>query len=146
MILLDTNILVRLADRNDPQYQTTHGAIRGCFARKRELIVSHQSLHEFWAVTTRPASKNGLGMQTTAADRYINRFIRLFNLVDDPPGLFSQWRDLVNRLNVQGLQSYDARLAAFAIATKCRGIMTYNLADFAQFPIPVVDPNNPSTL
>ncbi len=84
-------------------------------------------------------------MQTTTADRYIARFMRLFAIVDDPPGLFSQWRGMVNRLNVKGLQCYDARLAAFANATNCRGIMTYNVDDFALFPIPIVNPHDPST-
>jgi predicted nucleic acid-binding protein len=145
MILLDTNILVRLADRNDRQYQMTHAAIKGVFRNKRQPVVSQQCLQEFWAVTTRPAKKNGLGMQTTAADRYIHQFLRLFRLVDDPPGLFAQWRDLVNRCNVQGLQSYDARLAACGIGLKCSGIMTYNAADFVQFPIAVVNPLDSST-
>jgi predicted nucleic acid-binding protein len=140
MILLDTNILVRLADRNDPEYQMTHAAIKGAFRNKRQPVVSQQCLQEL-----RPAKKNGLGMQTTAADRYIHRFMRLFLLVDDPPGLFAQWRDLVNRFNVQGLQSYDARLAACGIRLKCSGIMTYNAADFARFPIAVVDPLDSST-
>jgi predicted nucleic acid-binding protein len=145
MILVDTNILVRVADQQDQQYKTTHGAIAGCWRMGRQLYVSNQSLQEFWVAATRTTAKNGLGFSFLQANRFINHFLRAFIRIPDPPTLFDRWRALVYGHQVLGTRAYDARLAAFVQAQQLSGLMTYNLQDFTQFGIKLVDPRDPST-
>lgn len=54
MILLDTNVLTRMARSGDPQSGAARAAIGTLLARGERLIVVPQNLYEFWAVATRP--------------------------------------------------------------------------------------------
>ena len=59
--LIDTNVLVRVADTVDPAHQT---AIEGLVRLRRAgtaLWVAAQNVIEFWNVFTRPVSTTGLG-------------------------------------------------------------------------------------
>jgi predicted nucleic acid-binding protein len=145
MILLDTNILVRLSDSADPQYKATQICVAECWRRSRRLCVSDQTLQEYWVVATRDASKNGLAMQAPRADRFLEVFARTFVHAPDPEVLFDGWRDLVNRQSLLGIRAYDARFAAFVQAGRFQGLMTYNLRHFAALGIAIVDPNDSST-
>jgi predicted nucleic acid-binding protein len=145
MILLDTNILLRLTNRNHLSYKATHAAIVGCRKNHRQLSIVDQNLHEFWASATRPVNKNGMGMSPSRADRYLARFLGIFVRLGDPPDLLIQWRNLVNTHAISGAKSYDARLAAVAISLKLSGFMTYNVKDFTPFPITLVNPADPAT-
>lgn len=53
MILLDTNLLVRMTDSMDPQCAAARRAFHGLLARREQLIIVPQNLYEFWAVATR---------------------------------------------------------------------------------------------
>ncbi len=145
MILLDTNILVRLANAKDVDYKTTHSAIAGCRKNGKQLFIANQSLHEFWVVATRPPHKNGMGMSTVKVDQYVGRFLRVFTPLTDPDQLFSEWRNLVNAHGITGLRAYDVRLAAIVKTFGLWGLMTYNLADFKDLPVRLVDPKDRST-
>jgi predicted nucleic acid-binding protein len=145
MILVDTNILVRVSDQADQHYKTTHGAIAGCWRKGRQLFVSNQSLQEFWAVATRSTEKNGLGFSFIQANRFIDHFLRTFIRISDPPALFETWRTLVYGHQITGIRAYDARLAAFVQAQGFSGLMTYNLDDFKKFTLKLIDPRDDST-
>jgi predicted nucleic acid-binding protein len=65
MILLDTNLLTRMARSRDAQSAAARAAIQTLLKRGERLIVVPQNLYEFWAVATRssgppPAGRNGL--------------------------------------------------------------------------------------
>ena len=67
MILLDTNLLIRMTRPHDPRCGVARAAIQNYRSRGERLIVVPQNLYEFWAVATRPlgappAGGNGLGM------------------------------------------------------------------------------------
>ena len=67
MILLDTNLLVRLANKTHPTYTVSRSAIQTLLTRGGRIIIVPQNLYEFWAVATRapgvpPTGQNGLGM------------------------------------------------------------------------------------
>ena len=62
MILLDTNILLRNARVTDPDFATVDTAINKLHADGEILCVVPQNIYEFWAVATRPAVANGLGL------------------------------------------------------------------------------------
>jgi len=54
MILLDSNLLIRMARLRDPQSGVARAAIQTLVGRGERLIVVPQNLYEFWAVATRP--------------------------------------------------------------------------------------------
>lgn len=145
MILLDTNILVRLSNERDIDYKATHAAIAGCWKKDRRLFVADQILQEFWVTATRTIKQNGLGFAPEKADRFLARFLRLFVRLPDPTGLFDAWRSLVKAHSIVGLPAYDARIAAFVQTYPLSGLMTYNTGDFKALPIVLLDPKDPAT-
>jgi len=139
VILLDANILVRMADRSDPRYAITRNAVFKKRSTDR-LAVVPQSLYEFWAVATRSVTYNGLGMDTDRANRWTTRYRAMFDVLPEPTGLLDRWQALVATHQVKGFQAHDARYVA---AMECLGLtelMTYNGKHFKDFPITVVDP------
>ncbi len=79
MILLDTNLLVRMTRPLDPQCGVARAAIQTCRARGDRLIVVPRNLYEFWAVATRPlgpppGGQNGVGMTPAQAAQWLRFF------------------------------------------------------------------------
>ena len=62
--LLDTNVLLRLADAQSPDHAVAEAAIERLLAGEESVFISTQVLVEFWAVATRPEAANGLGWST----------------------------------------------------------------------------------
>ena len=139
MILLDNNILVRMAQSDSPHFAATRTAV---FKKKRtdNLVIVPQCLYEFWAFASRSKLNNGLEMEPPRVTRWIHRFRSLFTLLPDNPELPDRWLALVEAHQIKGFQAHDARYVA---AMQCYGIttlMTYNLPHFKKFPITLIDP------
>ena len=66
MILLDSNLLVRLTNSADPQCAVSRSAIHKLLARPERLILVPQNLYEFWAVATRSAGNPPVGKTVLA--------------------------------------------------------------------------------
>ena len=66
--LLDTNILARLANKDDVKYTTASQAIVELHRRGETLHVAPQVMIEFRSVATRPAALNGVGLSVVAAE------------------------------------------------------------------------------
>lgn len=131
-----------MADRADPLYDTTRNAV---FQKRRidQLVIVPQTLFEFWAVATRAAQHNGLGMDTERAQRWLTRYRAMFQALSEPPGLLDRWQTLVAQHRVKGFQAHDARYVA---AMQCLGVsalMTYNGKHFKDCAISVIDPTTP---
>lgn len=94
-VVLDTNILVRLAILDDPQNRTAGLAVSSLRAAGRELRLLPQSVYEFRVVATRAVDANGRGLTVADADRLIDTFDASFPLLPDPDSLFGRWRELV---------------------------------------------------
>lgn len=60
--LIDTNVLLRLAQPDHPMHQDALNAVTTLHQNEDILFIIPQNLIEFWAVATRPLSVNGLGM------------------------------------------------------------------------------------
>jgi predicted nucleic acid-binding protein len=98
---------------------------------------------EFWAVATRPSNANGLGLSVSHVIAEVARFEKMFRVVQEPPGLFRQWRQLAETHAVKGKQVHDARLAAIMIEAGIDHILTFNADDFRRYPgITAVTPDN----
>ena len=141
--LVDTNVLIRLADRRDPRHQLVRTALRRLRRAGHQLQVSPQNCVEFWNVATRPAAQNGFGLKPTDADRLLKLIERLFPLLPDSPLVYSEWRGLVVDYEVSGVQVHDARLVAIMKTHGVTHILTFNPTDFSRYTptgIVAVDP------
>jgi predicted nucleic acid-binding protein len=132
-ILIDTNILVRTVDRDDPQYGLCLQALQIVMRSDDDPVICAQVLIEFWSVVTRPRAVNGMGLSASQAERYIEQTLRSFPCVIEPPDMADHWRDVVVRYDVTGKQAHDARLIALMNAHGINRLMTLNTAHFARY-------------
>jgi len=84
MILLDSNVLLRLPDKMSPQRPIARQAILSLHRRNEILVIVPQNLYEFWAVSTRPSGRpNGMGMPAERSELWLNYLQRTFNLLPE---------------------------------------------------------------
>ena len=151
LTVIDTNVLIRLANADDPQHEVANEAVTSLAASGHELRLVPQSVYEFWVVATRPndPQSNGLGLDAERAGRLLDSFEAIFPLLNDVPTLYRDWRDLVERFDVKGKKAHDARLAAAMSGVNATHLLTFNERDFARYPHltvinPTVCPTTPS--
>jgi predicted nucleic acid-binding protein len=138
--LVDTNILLRMLQPHTTQAVIANRALDVLRARSEELHIAAQNLVEFWAVATRPAIVNGIGLTSEQAIREVNALKQLFILLPEAP-LQSEWERLVTTYRVSGKNSHDARLVAAMTVYGTRSILTFNVQDFTRYAgITVLDP------
>ncbi|MFO5494689.1 MAG: type II toxin-antitoxin system VapC family toxin [Cuspidothrix sp.] len=144
--LVDTNILLRLVQRNDPLNPVIRNVVRKLRNNGNILLITPQNCAEFWNVATRPATKNGFGLTPKDADRQLRLIERIFPLLSDIPPVYPEWRRLVVKFGVSGVQVHDARLAATMKANNITYILTFNTGDFIRYTSEGIIAINPNTV
>lgn len=109
-------------------------------ANGERVCFTAQNIAEFWNVATRPADKNGIGLPVAIAQGEVAKIERLLTLLPDSPLAYAEWKRLVTRHTVQGVQVHDARLVALTAVHGVRRILTFNAGDFARYDIEVLQP------
>lgn len=90
--LVDTSVLLRLLQRNDPNYSIIRQAVRTLLARGDELCCEPQNIVEFWNVSTRPASaRGGFGLTIVETDRRVRLIERVFTILDETAAAYLKW-------------------------------------------------------
>ena len=82
---------------------------------------------------TRPRTANGFGLSANEANTRVLTIEDTMTILPDNEQIYPEWRRLVVRNNVRGVQVHDARLAA---ATRVHGvsyILTLNQPDFVRY-------------
>ncbi|HWZ43767.1 MAG TPA: type II toxin-antitoxin system VapC family toxin [Candidatus Saccharimonadales bacterium] len=144
-ILVDTNILLRAAQRSHPAGRVAINAIKALHRQQNVLCLAPQNLIEFWNVCTRPVDVNGLGLSVAGTDRYVKKLKILFTIIHDSPQTFEKWHALVLQYNVIGSKVHDARLAAVMRTYGITSVLTFNVKDFNRYGgITAIDPNTVS--
>src|SRR5438270_8079164 len=110
--LADTNILLRVSKREDPNYTMIRTALSSLRAAGAILCFTSQNLAEFWNVCTRPAAQNGYGLSIAETDRRAALIEATFSLLPDREQVHTEWRRLVVVHSVMGVQVHDARIVA----------------------------------
>lgn len=132
--LVDSNVLLRLLQRNDPHHSTIRQAVRTLLARGDELCCAPQNIVELWNVSTRPATaRGGFGLTTTETDRRVRLIERVFTVLDETPAVYPEWRRLVVSHSVMGVQVHDARIVAVMSVHGVTHLLTLNVADFSRY-------------
>jgi predicted nucleic acid-binding protein len=132
--LFDTNILTRLAEPGHAMHQAAFDAVKRLTQQGHRLHIVPQNLYEFWVVSTRPLSVNGLGKSAAEATAELASIKSLFLLVDETPALFAAWEQLVTSIPIIGKNAHDARLAAAMTVHGLSRLLTFNANDFKSYP------------
>lgn len=131
--LLDTNILLRLINPEDPMHLEVVDAICFLNSQRHQLIIAPQNLIELWNVGTRPSDKNGLGFTINEIEAEIDGLKRFFVFLPNRENIYSEWERLVITYKVKGTKVHDTRLVAFMLVHQISYILTFNLRDFRRF-------------
>ncbi len=147
-VLLDTSILVRLANTNDAQHAVAAHAVIELHRRGETLHLTPQVLIEFRNVATRAKSANGAGLSIAEADTHTATFEAKFSLLQETPQIFPAWKLLVDALGIIGKQVHDARLVAVCHSNNISHFLTFNVSHFTRMAgygagITVIDPAAP---
>jgi predicted nucleic acid-binding protein len=132
-VLVDTNVLLRFLEPEDSGYSLIRSVMRAIRGRGDEICFASQSLVEFWNVCTRPADRNGLGLSIPETDRRARIVEGQFLRLTESEHVHEQWRRLVVRYSVHGVQVHDARLVAAMLAHGVPQLVTLNERDFKRY-------------
>jgi len=134
MILVDTNILLRIVQIGHPHRQPALDAIQLLTLRDHEhFAIAPQNLYEMYVVLTRPADGNGFGYTPTQAHAEIVATRGLFELLPETPQVYSAWEGLIAKHGIAGKRSHDVRLVSLMIQHRVGKLLTFNDADFRTF-------------
>jgi predicted nucleic acid-binding protein len=133
LVLIDSNVLIRWAQREGPSFRIVGTAIKKLVRSRVEPCYTSQNLGEFWNVLTRPADRNGFGFSPAVADIRARDIEAAFRLLPDIPEVHKEWRRLLVDYRVSGVQVHDTRLVAAMIVHGVKRILTFNTEDFARF-------------
>ncbi len=131
--LVDTNILLCMTRRGDPQHKVVDTALARLASQGAGLHYTHQNMAELWNAMTRPIARNGLGLTVLEAEREVQAIEAGMILLPDSEAIYREWRRIVVRHNVSGVQVHDARLAAAMYVHGVGHILTLNVTDFSRF-------------
>ncbi len=134
IVLLDTGVLIRLCNEQDPDFLGIGKAIEALVKGGHTLCIGLQNACEFWCVATRPkSSRDGLGWSLANVESRLSSIEKFATLLHDTSGVYQAWRDLVRVHGVSGKNVYDTRLVACMICHDVKHIFTLNPSDFKRF-------------
>jgi len=131
--LVDTNILLRMTRRSDPQHQIVDTALARLASQGTILHYTHQNIAELWNAMTRAPVRNGLGLTVADAEREVRAIEAAMSFLPDSAAVYREWRRIVLQHSVLGVQVHDARLAAAMYVHGVSHILTLNVTDFSRF-------------
>ncbi|MEE3715736.1 PIN domain-containing protein [Tumidithrix elongata RA019] len=141
--MIDTNILLRIAQKTHPMNEVAVQSVKVLFERGDALFITSQNLIEFWVVATRPIEVNGLGLSVARALEELEEIKNTFTLLLDTENIFLIWEDLIARYQVSGKPAHDTRLVAAMIAHGLTDLLTFNTDDFKRLlEINAIAPNH----
>jgi predicted nucleic acid-binding protein len=141
--LVDSNILLRIARRDDPDHAVVDAALGTLSEGGAVLYYTHQNIAEFWNVATRPTHKNGFGLTGAEVEQEVRVIEKGMVLLADNEAVYHEWRRLVLAHSVSGVQVHDARLAAAMSVHRITHLLTLNPDDFRRYSqVTAVHPRN----
>ena len=147
LLLIDTNLLLRLVEPAHAQHTMAIGAIESLAPLGHEPVIVPQVVYEFWAVATRPVIANGLGMTAAETQLKLNGLLSALRVLRDERSIYERWQQVVADHEVKGKQVHDARLVAAMLRHDISHLLTFNATDFARYAeITVVEPQRASAL
>lgn len=142
--LFDTNIFIRLAEKEGEFREPVLKAIRLLRSRQEDIYYTPQIIAEFWNVCTRPpTARGGLGLTVEQTERKVLVIEKYFRLLPDSLATFTEWRKLLKDRSITGVQVHDAKIAASMMVHGIGDLLTFNTRDFKRFDlINAIDPRD----
>ena len=131
--LADTNILLRLVDSQSSHHAEAKTAVDKLLKNGDTLFITLQNVSEFWNVCTRPKDKNGLGFSIAQTDSELSIIEQIFDFLPDTAEVYKNWRELVVKHSVSGVQVHDAKIVASMKAHNIQNLLTFNTKDFKRY-------------
>lgn len=132
--LIDTGILLRLFEQNDPHHPFIREALRNLIRRGEPLVTAVQNIAEFWNVSTRPVTaRGGYGHTVARVQRRVAIIERFCEVLAESDTSYAQWKRLVGSHEITGVAVHDARLVALMHDRAVTHLLTLNCADFARY-------------
>jgi predicted nucleic acid-binding protein len=130
--LIDTNILLRITRRSDPQHKVVDASLARLASEGTALHFTHQNIAELWNAMTRPIDRNGLGLSAAETNREVIAIEAGMSLLADSEAVCQEWRRIVLEYGIAGVQVHDARLVASMRVYSVKHILTFHDKDFAR--------------
>ena len=131
--LLDSNILLRMAQVTHSMHAEATQATAALLRRGETVHIIPQNLYEFWSVATREVQYNGLGLSVFDAQAELARLRTLFSFLSDSPAIYPEWERLVTQHAVRGRDAHDTRIVAAMNVHGITHLLTFNKDDFKRF-------------
>ena|SRR6516225_12503538 len=95
--LVDTNILLRITRRSDPEHKVVDTALARLAGKGAILYYTHQNIAELWNAMTGPVQRNGLGLTPAETEREVLAIEAGMNFLPDSEAVYrecvgSLWR------------------------------------------------------
>ena len=119
--------------RPAPQHRLVDGALAELAGAGTTLLYTQQNIAELWNAMTRPIFRNGFGLAVTEAERQVLLIEAGMSFLPDNESVYQEWRKIIVRHAVSGVQVYDARLVAAMYVHGVKHILTLNVADFSRY-------------
>lgn len=139
-VMLDTNVLLAATDESRAEHRDALTVVNDWAAGHTDLCTSGQVLREYLTVATRPADKNGLGLNLPDAlgnVRAIRERTTLLaedaKVADRLLGLLADFVGAGDGVECRGKQVHDANLIATMLVHGIGAVVTMNMKDFARF-------------
>jgi predicted nucleic acid-binding protein len=143
-VFVETNVLLRSIEVSDPSHDRAVHAIAALMKAEKPLVITPQIAAEFWNVATRPRERNGIGLTPEQARTELAEIEGFFTVVGESVDVYAEWKTLVTRLGVRGVEAHDARLVAAMKVYGITKILTFDINDFVRYP--EVEVVNPATI
>jgi len=131
--MLDTNVLLAATDEGRPEHKQALMIINEWPGRGTVLYTSGQIMREYLAVATRPASRNGLGLQQADALRNVRALRERTSLLAEDSKVADRLLALLEDIACGGKQIHDANVVATMLVHGIDTVVTLNVDDFTRF-------------
>jgi len=132
-VMLDTNVLIAATDEGRAEHRDALMVVNGWSAGHTELCTSGQILREYLTVATRPAEKNGLGLNLPDALGNVHAIRERTTLLAEDAKVADRLLGLLADVDCRGKQVHDANVVATMLVYGVRAVVTMNMEDFSGF-------------
>ena len=132
-VMLDTNVLLAATDETRAEHRDALTVLNDWAAVRTDLCTSGQILREYLAVATRPAKKNGLGLDLADALGNVRAIRERTTLLAEDSKVADRLLGLLADVECKGRQVHDANVVATMLVHGIGTVVTMNLEDFARF-------------
>ena len=131
--MLDTSVYLSATDEGRTEHRQALLIFNDWPGRGATLYASGQIMREYLPVATRPADKNGLGLQQADALANVRMLRARTSLLAEDNRVADRLLDLLDQIPCGGKQLHDANVVATMLVHGIDSLVTINIADFTRF-------------